>query len=98
MTLTTQLSAIDFWLAGWLVLLNLIAYTVMAGDKRKAKKRRRRVPERTLFLLAAVGGALGIWIAMQSKRHKTQHRSFRFGVPLLLLVNIAVYGYLFMLL
>ncbi|MDO3413208.1 DUF1294 domain-containing protein [Saccharibacillus sp. CPCC 101409] len=85
-------------LAAWLVALNIAAYAVMAGDKRKAQKRKRRVPERTLFLLAAIGGALGIWTAMSTKRHKTQHNSFRFGVPLLLLVNIAVYGYLFTLL
>lgn len=82
-------------LAAWLLIVNLIAYAVMASDKSRAKKRRRRVPERTLFAWAAVGGAPGIWIAMKSKRHKTQHRSFRFGVPALFVWNIAAYGALF---
>lgn len=82
-------------LAAWLLILNILSYQVMASDKRKAKKNSRRVPERTLFTWAAVGGALGIWIAMQKKRHKTQHVSFRFGIPALLLLNAAVYGGLF---
>lgn len=79
----------------WLLALNVIAYAVMASDKQKAKRNRRRVPERTLFTWAAVGGALGIWIAMSTKRHKTQHASFRFGIPALLVLNIAVYGGLY---
>ncbi len=82
----------------WLLALNAIAYAVMASDKQKAKRNRRRVPERTLFTWAAVGGALGIWIAMSTKRHKTQHASFRFGIPALLVLNIAVYGGLYYLL
>ncbi|CAM4197496.1 DUF1294 domain-containing protein [Saccharibacillus endophyticus] len=93
MTLTIPVGVLV--LAGWLLVLNIIAYAVMASDKRRAKRSKRRVPERTLFTWAAVGGALGIWIAMRSKRHKTQHNSFRFGVPALLLLNIAVYGALF---
>lgn len=65
----------------------------MSEDKIKARKRRERVPEKTLFLLAAMGGALGVLIAMYRKRHKTRHMSFRIGIPLLLLLNIFLYSY-----
>ncbi|WP_172254177.1 DUF1294 domain-containing protein [Saccharibacillus deserti] len=82
-------------LAAWLLILNIGSYAVMASDKRRARKNARRVPERTLFIWAAAGGAPGIWLAMRNKRHKTQHNSFKFGVPALLLLNIAVYGTLF---
>jgi uncharacterized membrane protein YsdA (DUF1294 family) len=77
----------------WFVLINIIAYVVMSEDKNKARARRERVPEKTLFLLAFMGGALGILIAMYRKRHKTRHTSFRIGIPLLLLLNILLYGY-----
>lgn len=77
----------------WFVLINIIAYVVMSEDKSKARARRDRVPEKTLFLLAFMGGALGILIAMYRKRHKTRHTSFRIGIPLLLLLNILLYGY-----
>ncbi|GGO06900.1 DUF1294 domain-containing protein [Saccharibacillus kuerlensis] len=93
--MTVTIPMIDLVLAGFLIVLNIAAYIVMASDKRRTKKGRRRVPERTLFTWAFVGGALGIWAAMRKKRHKTQHASFRFGVPALLLFNIAIYSGLF---
>lgn len=77
----------------WFVVINIIGYVVMSEDKNKARKRRERVPEKTLFLLAAMGGALGVLIAMYRKRHKTRHTSFRIGIPLLLLLNIFLYSY-----
>ncbi|MCL6605245.1 MAG: DUF1294 domain-containing protein [Paenibacillus sp.] len=77
----------------WFVVINSIGYVVMSEDKNKARKRRQRVPERTLFLLAGMGGALGVLIAMYRKRHKTRHMSFRIGIPLLLLLNVLLYSY-----
>ncbi|MGG6312991.1 DUF1294 domain-containing protein [Paenibacillus macerans] len=77
----------------WFLFINGVAYLVMSDDKRRARQRRDRVPERTLFLLAALGGALGVLIAMNTKRHKTKHMSFRVGIPLLLLFNAVLYGY-----
>lgn len=75
------------------LVMNVISYVAMSVDKRRAVRRGRRVPERTLFLLAALGGALGSIAAMMRKRHKTKHWSFRLGMPLLLVVNVLVYGY-----
>lgn len=77
----------------WFIFINAVAYLVMSEDKRRARMGRDRVPERTLFLLAAIGGALGVWIAMYRKRHKTRHLSFKLGVPLLFVVNVALYTY-----
>lgn len=77
----------------WLLFINAVAYLVMSEDKKRARKHRDRIPERTLFWLAAVGGALGILIAMYRKRHKTKHASFKVGIPLLLFVNALLFGY-----
>lgn len=80
----------------WFLFINAVAYLVMSDDKRRARQRRDRIPERTLFLLAALGGALGVLIAMNTKRHKTKHLSFRLGIPVLLLFNAVLYGYFMM--
>ncbi len=79
----------------WLLFINAVGYLVMSEDKKRARKHRDRVPERTLFLLALIGGALGVLIAMYRKRHKTRHMSFRLGIPALLFVNALLYGYFF---
>ena len=80
-------------LAIWLVLVNLAAFVVFGWDKFKAKYREkhpaaRRVPERTLFLLAILGGSLGALLGMRVWRHKTLHRSFRIGIPLILAAQV----------
>ncbi|WP_442602885.1 DUF1294 domain-containing protein [Paenibacillus sp. KN14-4R] len=82
-------------LIGLFVIMNIVSYGTMANDKRRAVKHQRRVPEKKLFLLAACGGAIGAQIAMIRKRHKTKHLSFRLGIPLLLVLSVGIYGYLF---
>lgn len=82
-------------LACWLVLINLAAFFAFGLDKRKAKRKEkrpsvRRVPEKTLFLLAALGGSAGAWLGMRVWRHKTLHRSFRLGIPLILALQTAI--------
>jgi uncharacterized membrane protein YsdA (DUF1294 family) len=65
------------WVAATFALCNLAALAVFVGDKLAAKMRWRRVPERRLVLLCAVGGGLGAFFAMALVRHKTQHRELR---------------------
>lgn len=82
-------------LAAWLVLINLVTFLVFGLDKWKAKRRERcastrRVPEKTLFLLAAAGGSVGALLGMRVWHHKTLHRSFRIGIPLILLLQIVI--------
>ena len=77
-------------LAGYLVLVNVIAFTTFGADKRRAKKDRWRVPEKTLFLLALIGGSLGALLGMHVFHHKTKHWYFRVFIPLILLIQVAV--------
>ena len=65
----------------YLAAVNLAAFAAMGLDKRRAQKGRWRVRERTLFLLALLGGSVGSLAGMRCFRHKTKHRSFVFGVP-----------------
>ena len=80
--------------------MSLLVFLAMGWDKRLAKANerrarsgkapRRRIPERTLFLLAALGGAPGALLGMYAFRHKTKHRAFTLGVPLLLAAQLAL--------
>lgn len=74
-------------LLGYLLLMDLVLFAFMGADKRRAKHRAWRVPERTLFWLAALGGGLGGVLGMLAFRHKTKHTSFCVGMPLLMLLN-----------
>ncbi len=74
----------------YLTIVNIIAFAMMGTDKRNAKLKRRRIPEKRMFLTGAAGGAFGIWCGMKAWRHKTQHRSFVVGIPFLLALNLVV--------
>lgn len=75
-------------LLAYLLLLNLISIFFMASDKRKAKKGRWRIAEKTLFLLAFLGGSIGIYLGMYLFHHKTRKPLFRFGIPAIILLQI----------
>ena len=82
-------------LALWLVVINLVTFLVFGMDKWKAKRKVkkesvRRVPEKTLFLLAALGGSVGALVGMRVWHHKTLHKSFRFGIPAILAAQILI--------
>ena len=80
---------------GYLLLINFVAFVMYGIDKYKAKKSKWRIPEATLLMLAAIGGAVGAWIGMQVWHHKTLHKKFRFGVPAILLLQLALAVYLY---
>ena len=77
-------------ICAWLLLWSLVAFIAMGADKRKAKTGKWRVPEATLFLFALLGGGLGATLGMHLFRHKTKHWYFRWGLPLILLVQLAL--------
>ena len=74
----------------YLLAINLLTFVTYGVDKWKARHNRWRIPEATLLLLAALGGSIGALLAMRVFRHKTQHKKFRYGVPALLLVQLAI--------
>ena len=75
---------------GWLAVISLITVIVTVYDKIAAKKRpRHRVPENTLLLLAVLGGGLAEYITMLLIRHKTKHKKFMVGLPVIILAQAA---------
>ena len=77
----------------YLAAINVIAFMVYGIDKLKAKKGKWRIPEATLLLLAIVGGSIGAWCGMKVWHHKTMHKKFKYGVPLILMIQIGLYLY-----
>ena len=77
----------------YLAIINVVAFTAYGLDKWKAKKSKWRIPESTLILFAAIGGALGAYAGMKCFRHKTQHKKFTILVPLFLIVWIVGLGW-----
>lgn len=80
----------------WLALMSLVLFAVMGADKRRAKQGSWRVPEKTLFLLALLGGAIGGVLGMRAFRHKTKHWTFAWGFPTLALLQLALCFWLFL--
>ena len=74
----------------YLLAVNLLTFVTYGIDKRKARHNRWRVREASLLLLAALGGSIGALLAMKVFRHKTQHKKFRYGVPAILIVQLAI--------
>lgn len=78
----------------YLIAINIITFIVYGIDKQKAKKGQWRISEFTLLTLAAIGGSIGAWIGMQVWRHKTQHLKFKFGVPVIIFLQLSFTIYL----
>ena len=78
----------------YLLAFNVATFWVYGIDKLKAKRAKWRIPEATLLLLAAAGSSIGAWLGMKVWHHKTLHMKFRYGVPLILLMQIALITYL----
>lgn len=74
----------------YLMFINIVTFFVYGIDKVKAKKNKRRISESTLLILAVVGGTIGALLAMNVWRHKTMHKKFKYGLPLMLLVQIVL--------
>ena len=74
----------------YLVAVNLVTFLIYGIDKFKSKRARCRVPEATLLWLAAVGGSIGAWLGMKLWHHKTAHKKFKYGIPLIIIIQAAI--------
>ena len=74
----------------YLIVINAVGFLLMLIDKVKAKKNLWRIPEATLFLVAAIGGSVGSILGMYTFRHKTKHIKFIVGMPLILAAQIVI--------
>jgi uncharacterized membrane protein YsdA (DUF1294 family) len=74
----------------YLATINIVTFFLYGIDKWKAKRSKWRVPESTLLWWAAFGGSIGALLGMRTWRHKTQHRKFTWGVPLILIAQIVI--------
>ncbi len=74
----------------YLVAINFLSFVMFGVDKSYAKCNKRRIPERTLFTLAYLGGGLGCLAGMYCWHHKTKHRSFTWGIPAIVIIETAL--------
>ena len=76
-----------------LVIINVVTFFMYGIDKWKAKKSKWRIREAALLGLAVLGGSIGAWSGMKVWHHKTLHKKFRFGVPAIIIVQLALIVY-----
>jgi uncharacterized membrane protein YsdA (DUF1294 family) len=79
----------------WLIVLfiNVYSLCLMGFDKKQARKGGFRISERALWIAAICGGAIGAVIGMNLFRHKTKHRSFQIGMPLLAVLQLVLLSF-----
>ena len=74
----------------YLLAVNAVTFIVYGIDKYKAKHAKWRISEATLLMLAVIGGSIGAWCGMKVWHHKTMHKKFKYGVPVILLLQVAL--------
>lgn len=78
----------------YLLVVNTLTFLLYGIDKYKAKKARWRISEATLLMMAVIGGSIGAWAGMRLWHHKTMHKKFKYGIPLIILLQVALVFYL----
>ena len=78
----------------YLAAINVITFLIYGIDKWKAKKNKWRISESTLLMLAVIGGSVGAWIGMKTWHHKSLHKKFKYGIPFILTLQLALMIYL----
>jgi len=77
----------------YMAVVSVVGFFAMGLDKAKAKAGAWRIPEKTLMLLAFVGGGAGVWLGMEVFRHKTKHLQFKYGVPVITVLEFVAVCY-----
>ena len=78
----------------YIAVMSLIAFGAFGLDKYKAKANRWRIRERTLFILAILGGGIGAFLGMKIFHHKTLHKQFVIGIPAIMIAQLILIGFL----
>ena len=78
----------------YLIAVNVVGFAMMGIDKNRAKRGEWCIPEKTLFTCALLGGSLGTTLGMSTFRHKTKHWYFKYGMPLILVVQVLLINYI----
>ena len=79
---------------GYFLAVNITSFLLYGIDKFKARKNLWRISEATLLTMAAIGGSIGAWAGMRLWHHKTMHKKFKYGIPVITILQIALVVYL----
>ena len=78
----------------YILAINIATFFLYGIDKYKAKKGQWRISEVALLTMAAIGGSIGAWIGMRIWHHKTMHKKFMYGIPVIIILQVALVAYL----
>ena len=78
----------------YLLAINIVSLFLYGIDKYKAKKNKWRISEATLLMIAVIGGSIGAWVGMRLWHHKTMHKKFKYGIPIIIILQISLVVYL----
>ena len=84
---------LNILLSGYLVIVNIVGFAMMGIDKKRAIRGAWRISEASLFLVALIGGSIGSILGMKTFRHKTKHWYFKYGMPAILILQLALLSY-----
>ena len=88
------MNTLHSYLAYYLLAINAVTFILYGIDKYKAKKNQWRISEATLLTMAAIGGSIGAWVGMRIWHHKTMHKKFKYGIPIIIIMQVALAVYL----
>ena len=78
----------------YLLAINIATFFLYGIDKYKAKKSKWRISEATLLMMAVIGGSIGAWSGMRLWHHKTMHKKFKYGIPIIIILQVTIAVYL----
>lgn len=78
----------------YLLAINFVSFFLYGIDKYKAKKGRWRISEATLLMMAVIGGSIGAWAGMRLWHNKTMHKKFKYGIPIIIILQVCLVVYL----
>ena len=78
----------------YLLAVNIATFFLYGIDKYKARKGRWRISEATLLMMAVIGGSIGAWNGMRLWHHKTMHKKFKYGIPIIIILQVTIAVYL----